>query len=101
MADLDEDEYDALLGAVQERQQSEAWGNLHEAVAAAVEALWMILARLDAGIPTVQIEKSGKPAEMGAFPRPSWVEDRAPAEPLELVVTSPAEAFRVLKGGKS
>lgn len=97
VADLDEDEFRALRAAVEDKQRMEAWTNLHEAVAASCEALWAILGRLDAGIPVVQIQKTTKPKDFGRFPRPSWVEP--PPDEKELVVTSMADALRVMRGG--
>lgn len=95
VADLDEDEYDSLVGAVERRQREADWGNLHEAVAAAVEALWAILARLDAGIATISVAKTQRPADPGRFPRPDWVDETD--DPDEIVVGSPAEALRLMR----
>lgn len=96
VADLDEDEFRALIRSVEQRERSQAWGNLHEAMASAVEALWTIIARLDAGIPTVQVQKTRKPKDYGRYPRPSWVQG---VKPKEIVFKSVGDAVRQMKGG--
>jgi hypothetical protein len=98
VADLDEDEFIALQTAVEEREKDIAWGNLHEVVASAVEALWAILARLNGGIPTVNIRAVQKAEDTGPYPRPEWV-DQPDENGGEIVVTSVADALRMMKGG--
>lgn len=96
VADLDEDEFVALQRAVTEHEKARMWTNTNEALAAAVEALWAILARLQAGVPVVQVQKAKKPKDYGTYPRPAWLKR---AEPKELVVTNVAEAVRFMRGG--
>jgi hypothetical protein len=100
VADLDEDEYYALLDVVEERRREESWGNTQELLAATVEALWTVCARLDAGIAVVQVARTERPNQPPPYPRPSWMADAPQAKPVELVFRSPADAFRVLKGGR-
>jgi hypothetical protein len=97
VADLDEDEFGALVDAVKEREQHRAWTNLNEQLAAVVEALWSIQARLEAGVTTVQVKRTRKPKDPGQYPRPAWL---APSKPKDTVVfTSMRDALRMMKGG--
>jgi hypothetical protein len=65
-------------------------------MASTVEALWAILARLEAGIGVVQLKHTGKPKDLGEYPRPEWVGKSSGGE---VVVTSVAEAIRIMRGG--
>jgi hypothetical protein len=98
VADLDEDEFHALTRAVEQREQSQSWTSVNEGLAAAVEALWAILARLNAGVPMVQAKRLAKPHDFGRFPRPEWVKGGG-GKPKEIVVRSPAEAARMMRKG--
>ena len=98
VGDFDEDELLSLVEAVDEIQQERAWTNLHEGVAACVEALWAMLARLEAGIAVVQVKQTHKPAQPERYPRPDWISG---SEPNEIVVTHVGDAIRIMKGGGS
>jgi hypothetical protein len=109
IADLDEDELDALVRAVQEVEREKAWGNLHEICATIAEGVWMLNGRLEAGVPVVTIKQSKEPAKPDRYPRPDWVrKQQADAEAKGdeddvIVVHSVREALGVLKvlpGGK-
>lgn len=94
VAELDEDEFHALVRSVRERERTLSWTSTHEGIAACVEALWAIIARLDAGIATVQVAKTRKPKDFGRYPRPSWVKSE---KPREVVFTSVADAIRMMR----
>lgn len=109
VADLDEDELEALIEAVREREQENAWGNLHEICASIVEALWAIGARMDGGLPVVLTKQSKEVGKPDRYPRPKWikVEQEQQGENADeddvIVVHSVREALGVLKvipGGK-
>ncbi len=94
IADLDEDEHEVLVQIVKEARQYEAWGSQHEVMACAVEALWAILARLEAGIGVVQLQRTSTPRELERFPRPKWIEDSQ--RPKEVVTRSVREALGMM-----
>lgn len=109
VADLDEDDFDSLTRAVEKRERSASWTNTNEQLAAVVEALWMLIARLDAGIATVSVHTTKKPKDLGTYPRPEWVrvlkakaESRAAQdESGVVVVTKVGDALRMMKKGAS
>lgn len=100
VAEFDEDEFLALVEAIREQQHITSWTNLHEVMAAAVEALWAVLGRLDAGIPVVNTRSTKKPHDYGRYPRPEWVQSTSKSDDGVLVVSSPGAALRIMKGQK-
>lgn len=101
VAELDADEFDALIAAINDKRRADSWTSLHESVAAVVEALWAILGRLEAGVGTMPVAKLNKPQDRGAYPRPEWVSgvERAQVggDDGVLVVTSVREALNLMK----
>lgn len=94
VASLDEDEFHAMIRAVRERERAHAWTSVNEGIAACAEALWIIIARLNAGVPTVQVKRLGKPKDPGSYPRPDWINA---GKPREVVFTSVADAIRMMR----
>lgn len=93
---MDEDEVAALSTAVNDRAREQSWTNLHEVTAAAVEALWAVLARLDGGVATVAVQETRQAHDYGTYPRPEWLK---PVEPQELVVHHVGDVVRLMRGG--
>lgn len=96
VADLDQDEFNALAEAVLDEDRRNAWTATNEALAAVVEALWMILARLEAGIGVVEVRQTKRPKDLGRYPRPDWIKPRDPDGVV--VVTHVGDALRMMKG---
>jgi hypothetical protein len=104
VAELDEDEYGAVVEALQDKDRAEQWANLHELQAATVEALWAILSRLDAGVVTVAANQTKAPKDRGRYPRPQWVTDDDPEGDDEgdvIVVHHVADAVHMMRKGVS
>lgn len=99
VADCDEDEFKALAEAVREKHRMDSWTNTHEVLAAAVEALWSVLAQLQAGIPVVQVRTTKKAREPEPYPRPEWVKPAGTSDDGVVVVASPGDALRMMKAG--
>lgn len=77
-------------------EKQRAWTSLHEVQAATVEALWAVLARLDAGIPVVQVKATKKPERAQQYPRPDWITHKD-SEGV-VVVKHVGDALRMMKG---
>lgn len=98
VAELDEDEFVALLEAVNARRRDESWTNVNEGLAAVCEAVWELTAVVNAGIPAVMVSQTRKVAQVEPYPRPDWLKP-AKAAPKEIVVTRVADAVRLMKKG--
>jgi len=85
LLELDDDD----LEVVGEECRAAMWTQDTELLASILEGVIAIAARLDAGIPVVLQEKTGKVKPI-RVPRPDWLR---PAEPTTTVLT-PAEMFR-------
>lgn len=71
---MDEDEWEAVSEAVAERTRSEQWNTTHELLAVLIERTDALLARLDAGVATVQVKKIDAPRDPISIDRPDFIE---------------------------
>lgn len=85
LLELDDDD----LEVIGEECRAATWTQDTELLASILEMLAGVLARLNAGVPVVMQEKTGKVKPV-RVPRPDWL---LPGEPAVTVVT-PAEMFR-------